>query len=467
MIMRSAWKFGCILSLSLAAATVSPAQIFKTLLEFNGADGANPVYTSLIQGRDGNLYGTTLGGGSNGGGTVFKITPRGTLNTLYSFCSQPNCADGALPYAGLVQGSDGNFYGTTYQGGASGVFGTVFKITPSGALTTLHSFNLSDGAGPDAGLVQAENGDFYGTTAGGPSSNTGTIFKITSTGSLTTLHIFDGADGSGPVGTLTQDNYGNLYGTTPYGAGYGTIFKITLSGTLTVLHSFTLTDGSYPYGGLVQGSDGSFYGTTYGGGDTSNCFGNGCGTVFKITHAGTLTTLHIFESTEGANPVAALIQATDGNFYGTTYAGGNAGDWGTVFKATPSGMVTTLHSFDGNDGGQPYGPLSQATNGNLYGTATNALGSASQGTIFGISTGLGPFVSFIGSSGKVGQVVTILGQGFTGTTSVSFHGISAQFTVKSDTFIAAAVPARATTGFVKVTTPGGTLTSNVRFRVLP
>jgi uncharacterized repeat protein (TIGR03803 family) len=123
--------------------------------------------------------------------------------------------------------------------------------------------------------------------------------------------------------------------------------------------------------------------------------------------------LHIFESTEGANPIASLVQATDGSFYGTTYAGGTSGDWGTVFEITPGGNVTTLHSFDGNDGGQPYGPVAQATNGNLYGTATNGLGSASQGTVFGIATGLGPFVSFVGSSGEVGQNVGILGQGFT------------------------------------------------------
>ena len=468
MILGSAWKFRCVFLLGLATAPVSMGQTFKTLLDFNGADGANPVYTSLSQGRDGNLYGTTLGGGSYGGGTVLRITPAGALQTVYSFCSQTNCTDGSGPYAGLVEGSDGDFYGTTYSGGTSGVFGTVFKITPAGALTTLHSFDLSDGAGPDSGLVQAANGDFYGTTTGGPDSNNGTVFKITSAGSLTTLHIFDGTDGSGPVGNLVQAADGNLYGTTPYGGvGYGTIFKISLSGTLTTLHSFTLTDGSYPYGGLVQGSDGSFYGATYGGGDTSNCFGNGCGTVFKITPGGTLTTLHVFESTEGANPVAGLIQATDGNFYGTTYAGGNAGDWGTVFKVTPSGAVSTLHSFDGNDGGQPYGPVAQATNGNLYGTATNGLGTASQGTIFVISTGLGPFVSFTRNWGKVGQVRGIMGQGFTGATNVLFNGTPAKFTVESDTFLTAAVPTGASSGFVRVTTTGGTLKSNVRFRVLP
>jgi uncharacterized repeat protein (TIGR03803 family) len=460
-------KFEFVLLLGTATAIVSPAQTFKTLLDFNGTNGANPVYTSLIQGRDGNLYGTTLGGGSNGAGTVFKINPAGKVTTIYSFCSQVNCADGTGPYAGLVQASDGNFYGTTFQGGTNGDFGTVFKITPGGTLTTLHSFNLSDGAQPFAGLVQARSGDFYGTTSGGPATNNGTLFKITSAGSLTTLHVFDGTDGSQPMSTLIQGTDGNLYGTTPYGARYGTVFKITLSGTLTTLHSFSLTDGSYPYCALLRAADGNFYGTTYGGGDTSNCYNNGCGTVFKITPDGTLTTLHNFESTEGANPIAGLIQATDGNFYGTTYAGGSAGGWGVVFKITPSGTVTTLHSFDGTNGGQPYGPVAQDTNGNLYGTATNGLGIASQGTIFGISTGLGPFVSFTSSSGKVGQVAGILGQGFTGTTSVLFNGTTAQFTVKSATFITATVPTGATTGFVKVTTPNGTLTSNVRFRVVP
>jgi uncharacterized repeat protein (TIGR03803 family) len=470
MISLPRWKkILVVLLLGSTGSIASRAQTFKTLLTFDHTDGATPVDTPLVQGTNGDLYGTTLGGGSNeSSGTVFKITPAGKLTTLYSFCSQANCADGSLPYGGLVLGGDGNFYGTTSQGGADGISGTVFRITSGGSLTTLHSFNGSDGAAPGAPMIWATNGNFYGITMNGGSLNAGTIFKITQNGVLTTLHIIGSGDGSFLNGPLVQGNDGNFYSTTESGGayGFGTVFKVTPSGTFSTLHSFDSTDGSAPACGLVQASDGNFYGTTYQGGANNSC-PNGCGTVFKMSPGGTLTTLHSFDSTEGANPIAALIQATDGNFYGTTYGGGTAGGWGTVLKITPTGTVTTLHSFDGNDGAQPFGPVAQATNGNLYGTATNGLGSAINGTLFEVSTGLGAFVSFIRSSGKIGQVADILGQGFTGTTSVSFHGTPAQFTVKSDTFITATVPAGATTGFVKVATPGGTLTSNVRFRVVP
>jgi uncharacterized repeat protein (TIGR03803 family) len=215
----------------------------------------------------------------------------------------------------------------------------------------------------------------------------------------------------------------------------------------------------------VLAADTNFYGSTYQGGSNNSC-PNGCGTVFKITTKGKLTTLHNFDSTDGANPIAALIQATDGNFYGTTYAGGTGGNWGTVFKITPSGTMKTLHSFAGSDGAQPYGPVTQATSGNLYGTAYNGTSGASEGTLFEILTGLSPFVGFVSDGGKVGQGVGILGQGFTGTSSVSFNGTSATFTVKSGTFIKATVPVGATSGFVRVTTPKGTLKSNVPFRVV-
>jgi uncharacterized repeat protein (TIGR03803 family) len=468
MIALSTWKKVLVIPLlALAASISSTAQTFKTLAVFDGSDGATPVDTPLVQGTDGDLYGTTLGGGSPGPGTVFKITSSGKLTTVYSFCSQANCGDGALPYGGLVLGKDGNFYGTTSQGGADGISGTVFKITPTGILTTLHSFDSTDGAAPVAPLIQATNGDFYGITQNGGATGGGTIFKITPAGVLTTLYNL-GSPGYFANGPLVQGTDGNFYGTTEIGGlhGNGLVFKITPTGTFATLHNFDSTDGSAPAGGLVQASDGNFYGTTYQGGANDTCE-NGCGTVFKMAPEGMLTTLHSFDSTEGANPIAGLIQATDGNLYGTAYGGGTGGGWGTVFEITLSGVVTTLHSFDGDDGAQPYGPVSQATSGNLYGTATNGLGTDAQGTIFGISTGLSPFVSFVSSSGQVGQDVEILGQGFTGTTNVSLNGTSADFTVKSPTFLTATVPTGATSGFVHVTTPRGTLKSNVRFTVVP
>jgi uncharacterized repeat protein (TIGR03803 family) len=446
----------------------SHASTFKTLILFDGTDGATPVDTSLVQGTDGNLYGTTLGGGANGSGTVFKMTPAGAVTILYSFCSLTNCADGALPYGGLILASDGNFYGTTSQGGtADGTSGTIFKITPAGKLTTLHSFlYATDGANPIAPLIQAANGLLYGMTVGGGPPNAGTFFKITLSGSLTTLFDFPGPTSLN--GPLVQGSDGNFYGTSELGGvnGHGMIFKLTPGGGFSILHSFDSTDGSSPAGGLLQASDGNLYGTAYQGGPNNSC-PNGCGTVFKITLAGALTTLHSFDSTHGANPIAALIQATDGNFYGTTYAGGTGGDWGTVFKITPAGQLTTLHSFQGSDGGQPYGPVSQDTNGNLYGTATNGTGTAAQGTAFLITTGLNPFVSFVRNRGKVGQTVGILGQGLKGTTSVSFGNASAAFKIQSDTYLTATVPNGATTGFVTVTTSAATLKSTLPFRVLP
>jgi|HubBroStandDraft_1064217.scaffolds.fasta_scaffold05293_5 uncharacterized repeat protein (TIGR03803 family) len=465
---HSRWKTVLVVLLGAAATVASPAQTFKTLVVFDGANGATPVDTPLAQGRDGDLYGTTLGGGANGSGTVFKITPRATLTTLYSFCSQTNCADGSLPYGGLVLGKDGNFYGTTSQGGASGISGTVFKITPSGTLTTLHSFDGTDGAFAGAPMILATDGNFYGITENGGAINAGTVFKITPTGALTTLHSFISGEGSDATGPLVQASDGSFYGTTESGGanGYGTIFKITPGGTFTTFHSFNSTDGSAPACGLVQASDGNLYGTTYEGGSNNSC-PNGCGTVFKINLDGALTTLHNFDSTDGANPIAGLIQATDGNFYGTTYGGGTDGGWGTVFEIAADGTVTTLHSFEGSDGAQPYAPVTQATSGNLYGTSTNGTVTGVDGTAFGISTGIGPFVALVSTAGRVGQIVGILGQGFEGTSSVSFAGTSAAFTAKSETFIMATVPAGATNGTVTVITPSGTLESNVSFRIDP
>jgi uncharacterized repeat protein (TIGR03803 family) len=228
----------------------------------------------------------------------------------------------------------------------------------------------------------------------------------------------------------------------------------------------------FPIAKLVQATDGNFYGTTTEGGATCAIPG-ACGTVFKITPAGTLTTLYTFCSKtncpDGYRPYAGLVQATDGNFYGATNAGGPK-NLGTVFKITPGGTLTTLHSFDGTDGAYPAAGLLQATDGNFYGATIEGgayCPSYGCGTVFSLSVGLCPFVSFVRGTAKVGKIVEILGQGFTGTTSVSFNGTPAAFKVKSDTFVKATVPAGSTTGAVTVTTPGGTLTSDVPFRVRP
>jgi len=362
-------------------------------------DGALP-YGRIIKAGDQNFYGTTYSGGTVGFGTVFQITPSGTLATLYSFCTQTNCVDGANPYAGLVQATDGNLYGTTYYG-----TGTVFKITLDGMLTTLYTFCTgqafcNDGIGPYAPLIQGTDGDLYGTTVngGGEYYGRGSVFEISPSDTEGVLVSFncDGIgclQGDGPYAGLIQGTDGNFYGTTSSGGSTytgGTVFQMTPSGTLTTLYSFCrqskCIDGENPYAGLIQGTDGNFYGTTYNGGVY------GSGTVFKISSSGTLTTLYSFcaqsNCADGANPHAALIQTADGNFFGTTVYGGTHGNYGTVFEITPLGALTTVYSFCAQtncaDGANPYAGLLQAGDGTFYGTAVNG-GAYYHGTVFSLT----------------------------------------------------------------------------------
>lgn len=460
----------------LAAMSVAaPAQTYNVIASFDGINGAYPEYATLAQGRDGNFYGTLFYGCTNGSVCiVYKVTPQGKLT---HFCAQLNCPDIIQPYGGLVLATDGNFYGTTAQGGTY-TWGTVFKMTPAGAVTIVYSFcaiqpTCADGLFPLFGVIQGSNGKFYGTTpSAAVTGSQGTVFQLTAGGVLTTLHSFNGSDGSNPSGPLVQGSDGNFYGETLSGGlyGNGTIFKITASGKFATLHNFTGVDGSEPSLGLIQALDGNFYGTAQFGG------ANGGGTIFKMTPAGSLKTLYNFcnqpNCIDGNRPISPLVQATDGNFYGTS---GGGGAWGTIFQVTPSGTLTTLHTLTGPpDGSTPQSGLLQSTNGTLYGATTWGgdgpvvnCGSLGCGAVYSLSMGLGPFVSFVQRAAKVGQTAQILGQGFTGTTQVSFNGISAAFTVKSSTFLTATVPTGATTGYVTVTTPTGTLTSNVPFRVTP
>jgi uncharacterized repeat protein (TIGR03803 family) len=382
-------KLACVVFAACMAGIAAPAQTLTTLVDFNGSNGANPQ-ASLIQGTDGNFYGTAAQGGANGHGTVFQLTPAGALTTLYSFCSLASCTDGNAPEAGLVQGTDGNFYGTTQIGGVNN-YGTIFKITSTGTLTTLHSFRYADGAYPQATLIQAPSGAFYGTARqGGLVGGNGSVFKITAAGVFTALHSFTGTDGSYPSAGLVRAADGNLYGTTESGGsgtycgtlGCGTVFTITPTGTLTTLHSFNGTDGTYPVAALVETSSG-FYGTTNQGGDLTCNSPSGCGTVFKITPSGALNTLHRFHSTDGAFPASGLIYASDGNFYGTTQNGGYI-VYGTVFQITPAAVLTTLQSFNNADGSNLVGGLLQASDGTFYGT-TFLGGTSNDGTIFNLS----------------------------------------------------------------------------------
>ncbi|HYM77935.1 MAG TPA: choice-of-anchor tandem repeat GloVer-containing protein [Candidatus Dormibacteraeota bacterium] len=450
--------------LTFGLALQLQAQTFTDLVNIQSKTGADPA-AALIQGLDGNFYGTAVNNGLYDGGSAFRLTQQGKLGAFYSFCQVGNCTPaGFAPFAGLVQSSNGTFYGTTLEGGANSD-GTVFKLAPNGTITTLHNFSGTDGASPQSGLLLASDGNFYGTTQSGGTFNFGTVFKITPGGTFTSLHSFNETDGKSPIGGMVQAANGFLYGTTDIGGaiGSGTVFKITTSGALTTVHNFGDTDGSIPLGALILGSDNNIYGTTEAGG------ANNYGTVFNVTPSGTFTTLYNFNFGDGAYPEAGLIQANDGNYYGITTWGGSGGTCfdgcGTVFEITPAGTLTTLHDFTGPDGYQPMGSLMQSTTGTFYGTTW--YGGADFGTIFSLSTGLGAFVKPQPAFGKAGASVIILGNNLTGTTSVMFNGTAATFTVVSATEINATVPPGATSGTVQVTTPTGTLKSNPIFHVVP
>ena len=504
----SAWTHFCTAFLFCAVfVTASSAQTFTNLYSFDGAHGGSPG-SVLVQGTNGNLYGTA-GGGRTGEGVIFEMTPEGTLSGLYSFCSLPSCADGAQPTAGVMQGADGNFYGTTVYGGSGskcpswiGSCGTVFKITPAGVLTTLYDFCSQpacvDGASPAwALLVQGWNGNLYGTTTQGGTSTfctygCGTIFEITPAGKLTTLYSFctasfDCPDGYSPDGLVLATN-GNLYGTTrfsePGSIGWGTFFGMKPAGKFTTLHEFNGTsEGGSPIFSPIQGTDGNFYGTDFGN-DSENS-----GTVFRSTPGGKLTPLYSFciphtGCPNGLDPNGILAQGTDGNYYGATVYGGiNCPDevyagCGTIFRITPTGELSTLYSFcsqtNCTDGEEPSAGLMQATNGLFYGTTSQGgdspkcpYGNAGCGTVFSLSAGLPLFIKSNPTFGKVGYNINVLGNNLTGTISVTFNGAPAKFTVVSDTYIRATVPTGATTGPIAVVAPSGTLTSNVSFRVIP
>jgi uncharacterized repeat protein (TIGR03803 family) len=461
-----------ILLFLLLVASAAHAQTFTVLANYGDAFSR---FSSFVQGRDGGLYGTVT---DNNYGSVLKVTPAGTLTVLYNFCGQSSCTDGIYPGA-LMLATDGNFYGTTGGGGISDSCGgsgcgTIFKITTGGAFTVLHSFAGPDGSYP-SGLTEGSDGNIYGTAGSGGSGSIctagcGTIFTMTPAGSITTLHNFNKIDGIGPTG-LVQGNDEQLYGTTYSGGaperidcevnnGCGTVFKSSTKGVLTTLHTFNFADGSNPYVPVVQSANGNFYGTTFEGAYVNfhGCSG-GCGTVFQITPRGDLKTVYKFE-TIGSNPITGLVRATDGNLYGTSVNGG-CSDSGSIYDVSSINVLTYVFN-NCQTGGFTDGVV-QATNGKFYMAYT---AEESGGNIASFDIGLGPFVAFVVPAAKVGHVAQILGQGFTGTTSVTFNGVAATgFNVVSDTFMTAVVPHGATTGPVVVTTPSGPLTSNQNFRI--
>ncbi len=370
------------------------AQTVTNLHSFGSSpsDGKNP-YAGLVTGSDGNFYGTATGGGTNNSGTIFRISPGGSYTNFYIFAGFPS--DGSTPYARLARGNDGNFYGTTYQGGTNND-GTVFRIGPDGSYTNLYFFGSFhfDGANSSGGLVLGGDGNFYGTTSLGGTNNDGTVFRISANGNYTSLHSFAGppTEGDEPIAGLVQGNDGNFYGTTYFGGtnNEGTAFRISPAGSYTNLHFFAghPGDGANPYGGLVQGSDGSFYGTTVSGGTHS------LGTVFKIDASGNYTVLYNFGGTltDGDNPSSAVVQGSDGNFYGMTDSGGtNINGYGSVFRISPSGSYTNIYSFNGppSDGAGPFAALVQGGDGNFYGTIRGG-GINSDGTVIKLTVPLNP-----------------------------------------------------------------------------
>jgi uncharacterized repeat protein (TIGR03803 family) len=467
---RGRFRVTALLVLAFAASHVAvQAQTFNALYDFRGSPDcyqgnlclAGPVGL-IAQGRDGNLYSSSTGGGY--GGAIWGITPQGEESTLWSF----DLGGELGPQFGLTLGTDGNFYGTTREGGANNE-GTVFKITPSGQLTVLYNFTgKGDGCDPNAPPVEGIDGNFYGTTIScGQVADYGygTVYKITPSGKFTTLHQFGILDGNQPYAPLVQGTDGNFYGTTQSGGHCcGVVFKITPSGKFTLLYAFAGTsDGANPFAQLVEGPDGSFYGTTTAGGgaETED------GTVFKITSTGKYTSLHSLLGSDGSDPYGGLVLATDGNFYGTT-AGGGTQAVGVIYRITPAGDYSVLLNFESSTtGSSPDSPLVQRTDGVLYGDTTNGPVVGYYGTFFSFDLSLHPFVSLLTTSGKAGQVVEILGNGLTGTTSVKFGIGSASFTLVSDTYLTAVVPAIGTTGAVTVTTPSGMRESSKNFRVLP
>jgi len=368
--------------LTVASATAAAAgQTYTPLYNFgsNSGDPNDPVWSGIIaEGPDGTMYSTSPQTWTKGYGDVFSITPAGTMTVLHTF----NGADGSNAQSGLTLANDGNFYGTTVGGGSFGD-GTIFKITAGGALTTLYNFSGgNDGSGPTAPPIQGFDGNFYGTTTAGGSTNNGVVYMLTASGAFSVLHSFEGTDGSDPMAPLLQATDGYLYGTAWSGGsnGSGTIFKISPSGPFSVLYNFSQVPG-YPSGPLIQGSDGNFYGTTQGAANFSMS-----GVVFQLTPSGTLTVLHTFTGgSDGSNLVGGLVQATDGNFYGTNNMGG-ANYWGVLFRISSTGTFTTLYDFNSSYGASPQDTLLQHTNGLLYGT-TAVGGSAKEGVFYSFSLG--------------------------------------------------------------------------------
>jgi len=431
-------------------------QTVKTVLNFDGTNGAYPVNSALVQGRDGHLYGTTTGDGITTFGTIFRFKPSGEGSTLYRF----NGSEGIGPAGGVTLVSDGNFYGTTQAGGTFGE-GTLFRVSPGGQLAVLYNFTGgADGGVPLSAPIEGSDGNLYGTTVSSSTGTAGTIYKY-SAGKLTTIYSFDTAHGYFPVG-LVQGTDGYLYASTALGGtyGFGSYLKVSTSGILKNTHA--LRGSAYgPAGALVQGSDGNLYGALDGGG----LYKKGAIGLLNQT-TGLLSTLFSLgaNSSDGTSPSGALVQGVDKSFYGVTVGGGQRSA-GVIFEFTSAGTYSELFSFIPPSNGLgvlPY-TLKQHTTGEFFGV-TVVGGAKGLGSIYSLEVGVGPFLSLQKYQGKLGSTTQILGQGLTGVTNVTYNGVPATaFEVVSDTYMTAVVPLGASSGSIVVTTPTGSLQTDKTF----
>jgi uncharacterized repeat protein (TIGR03803 family) len=451
-----------------------PAQLFafscKGAFQQSCANGGEPFM--LIQASDGNFYGTTLvsqAGISNPqGGSIYKITPAGQFTLLFTFSpgAGNNYPDGDLPGAALVEGMDGMLYGTAIFGGGNNA-GVIFKIGKDGSgFQVVHNFcsqaNCADGSTP-VGLIQTKDGNFYGSVSSGGAHGFGAIFKMMPSGAFSLLHSLDGVNDAYEPSAIIQASDGNFYGT-DHGTDFnGQVFKVTPSGRFTVIHVFPFDD--FAISPLLQASNGNLFGVsaTYTGGQQ----------LYELAPTGGgFQSFPAFAPLIGVGNVPALIEASDGNLWETTFEGGEFGA-GSIRTLSRQGAVTRTFSFNGLDGGFPDSRLLQGADGKIYGTATGGgmvgKGLTADGTVFSLDAGLAPpeaaITAFKPGAGMVGAKVAIRGNHMIGTTAVSFNGVSASFTVLNVNFIVATVPAGASTGSIAVTNAGGTVVSAKQFVV--
>jgi uncharacterized repeat protein (TIGR03803 family) len=447
----------------------------QTVLYSFGSAGANDLINPdgpgiIAQGRDGTLYSTTSLGGTAHGGGIFQVTPAGGVSDVWNFGGQ---FQGKEPISGLTLGSDGYLYGTDQSDEIGSGYGTIFKFNPVGnTIKTLHVFAGTDGQDPTAPPIQGTDGNFYGTTSEGGTYGFGTVYKITPAGVFTSLFSFGGSsgpyNGNSPVFPLVQGIDNNFYGVTTLGGdqNWGVAYKISPQGVLTVLHSFADIDGdgTQPYCTLMLANDGNFYGTTGTGGPLNG------GTIFQITPQGKYNVLQYFDYNYYASPAGGLVQASDGNFYGVVSRNPSGALGGAFYSMSPQpGGKFLFNWITAAEGGvvQPMVALMQHTSGVLYGDSAYG-GTANQGSFYEMDLGLKPYAALLTIMGKPGKTIQILGQGFKHATRVNFAGVQAKFTVSSDTLLTAAVPVGATTGPVTVVIPTAkNLVSRQIFRITP